>query len=225
MAFGIPPLLNQASQAVANVQLLVADAASVLGLLGTQQWGLYADGELVIEPDSIFSVEVRQDYRVVDYPMEQGAFESYNKVTTPFDTKVRMTKGGSLSDRQDFLDAVIEVSKSLDLYDVVTPEHSYIGMNVVHYDYRREARHGVSLITVDLWLMEVRDTVVPVYTATVNDAAPTAPVTSPAKPSGADPVNTGTVQPQTPTSAVKSAVQTRVDQLNAVIARSTPRIP
>lgn len=222
MPFGIPPLLNQASQAVATGGLLVADAAAVVNLFfSTAQWGLFADGEPVIEPDSIISVEFKRDWRVVDYPMEKGAFESYNKVTLPFDARVKMTKGGTAAQREAFLEQVEAIAGTTDVYDVVTPEKTYIGTNIVHWDYRREANRGVGLITVDLWLLEIRQTVVPVYTTT---ATPTTPVSNPAAPSGADAVSTGTVQPQPPAPAVASAVSDRIARLNAIIAnpRSVP---
>ena len=36
--------------------------------------------------------------------------------------------------------------KSLDLYKVATPEAVYTSANLVHMDYRREARRGINLL-------------------------------------------------------------------------------
>ena len=58
--------------------------------------------------------------------------------------------------RRRFLVAMEKYAASLDLFDVVTPEFSYPSCNIVHFDYRREARKGATLITVDVWLVQIR---------------------------------------------------------------------
>jgi hypothetical protein len=159
--------------------VLVAD---IIGLLQFEQrWGIYQDGELVLAPDNIVDFGFRHSWRLPTYPQEQGAFQNYNKVQTPFDVKIRMTRGGSVQDRQDFLDSSEAIAGSLDLYDVVTPEAVYIGANVTNYDYRRTAQAGAGLITVDFTLLEIRVTAEAAFSNTKD-------------PSSAAKVDGGTVQ-------------------------------
>lgn len=131
-------------------QLLTADAP---GIPGVQQWGIFKDNTPVLLSDSVASVEYTRDYQISDYPQEKGAFASYNKVQVPYQSKLTFLINAT---RKDFLSAVEAAIKSLDLVTVVTPEKSYENANLLHYSYRREAQHGVTLIRVDVWCEEVR---------------------------------------------------------------------
>lgn len=194
MASGAPTLLNKANNVANTVILLGADAAAIFGLFPKPVWGIYKGGKAIIKADSVVSVEFKRDWRLADYPQEQGAFQSYNKVTTPFDARVRLTKGGSDSVLSAFLDDVDAAAKSLDLFDVVTSSKTYNSANIHHYDYKRSANSGSGLLTVDVWLTEVRVTVTDKFSTT-------------AAPSGADPKAVGTVQAQAPTGTQAAATK------------------
>ena len=43
------------------------------------------------------------------------------------------------------------------LYDVVTPEKTYLGYNFMHRDYDRDAE-SAGMIVIDIWLMEILQT-------------------------------------------------------------------
>jgi hypothetical protein len=180
VANGIPALAS-INHVVAGVVLLAADVIGILNMLGPPQWGIYLNGAPALAPDSIISAEVKADWRLSDYPQEPNAFGTYNKVRTPIDSRVTMTKGGPGIGQ--FLLAVEAAAASLNLYDVVTPDRVYSSANITHYDYRRNNLNGVSLLSIDLWLEEVRVTGT---TASANTQAP----------SGASPVNGGNVQGQ-----------------------------
>lgn len=174
--------------------LLKSDAPKVSSVAAPDaRWGIYLGAIPVIEVDSIVTLEFKRDYRIADYPMEQGAFESYDKVTTPYDARLRMTMGGNTADRARFLATLDGIAQSLKLYDVVTPEAVYHNANIHHVDYKRAATSGAGMIVADVWLTEIRVTVVTVF---VNTAVP----------SGANPVNIGTVQPVPATPAQKAPV-------------------
>lgn len=188
MANGIPSLLNQVGNVINNVQLVKADAEIILHMFQGPKWGIGIGGVFQIFPDSFLEIEFKRDWVVPDYPQELGAFQSYNKVATPYEAKVRMTKGGTEADRQQFLDTVDALASSLALVDVVTPTRIYQNANITHYDYRRTATNGVGLLTVDIWLEEIRVAPNPAFTQT-------------AKPDGQDPQQTGQVQAQPATPA------------------------
>lgn len=167
---GVPPILRSLSfpplpSLPSLMQFDGLDIGQFFKL--SPQWGIFdQSGRSVIAVDSVVSVDFANEYRVSDYPLEEGAFESYNKVATPFDIKITVTRGGSSVNRQEFLDAIEALIKSLDLYTVVTPEKTYFNVNVIHVDYRRLARNGVSLITAELWVREIRVNATAEFTST-----------------------------------------------------------
>ena len=164
-AIGIPPLLNSINNTVNTVGLLVADAIIVFKMLtSTVQWGIFdSANKLAVKPDSIISLDFKKDWNLPRYPMELGAFQSYNKVAEPYDVRVRMTLGGTTADHTKFLAQVVKIAASFDLYNVVTPDVIYKNANVFHYDYHRSATNGVGLLTVDLYLAAIRNTIVPAF--------------------------------------------------------------
>jgi hypothetical protein len=136
------------------VTLLTADQLSPGALFGVPQWGIFGQGgSPLLAVDSVASVDYARDYRISDYPQEQGAFESYNKVQVPFQAKVGFLIAES---RVAFLNGIEAAVKSLDLVTVATPEFSYASANLTHYGYRRELRGSVTMIRVEVWCEEVR---------------------------------------------------------------------
>jgi hypothetical protein len=186
---GVPALSRDPFIVVEDVLLLVSDAISFLSGFGQPQWGIYLDGIPVIPADSVVSVEYRNDFSIADFPLEQGAFESYDKVSSPFSVRVRFAQGGSQSARQNFLDSIAEAAQGLDLYDVVTPEQVYTSVNISHYDFKRSAQNGAGLIMVDVWLTEIRVTA-------------TAEFSNTKSPTSASPVNNGSVQSESANAGV-----------------------
>lgn len=194
MASGIPALLGKVANVTNTVSLVAADAAIILGFFSGPKWGVFnQDGSLAIQPDSMVSLDFRREWKIPNYPIEQGSFESYNKVGLPSITRIRVTKGGSASDRQAFLLQLSALAASLDLFSVVMPEGVLIrDVNITSDGINRTSTNGVGLLSVDLTLEEIRVTATSAY---ANTAAP----------SGADSVSTGSVQPQTPTTAQSAA--------------------
>lgn len=89
-------------------------------------WGIYQGGELALEADSFVSLDFRNESRVSDYPQEPNTFASYNKVATPFDVRVRMAIAADRATRTNFLATCETMVRSVDLFDVVTPEATYL---------------------------------------------------------------------------------------------------
>jgi hypothetical protein len=182
---GVPPLSSFAASAIT---LLVADAITLLGGLLVPTWGIFLNGVPVIEADSVVSLDYKQEWSISNYPVEQGAFESYDKVQTPFEARVRFSAGGSQANRQALLDSIAAIAGDLNLYDVVTPEAIYQSVNVQHYDYSRQAQRGLGLMVVDVMVVQVRV------------SQPTA-FSNTQQPNGANPQSAGQVQPVAATPA------------------------
>lgn len=184
---GVPAVLRLPGAALPlPVAALVADVLGVFSAFLAPQWGLFSSdtGGAVLVADSVISVDYRSESRISDYPVEQGGFMSYDKVALPYDARIRFVVD-SLITRSTFLQDVDDLRNSLDLFTVVTPDAIYDNANVVHCDYRRETRNGgASMIVVDVWLEEVRQT------GTTQFAKNTAQ-----SPGGATRSDGGTVQP------------------------------
>lgn len=200
LAPGVPPVNRLQPFVQTPVNKLTKDAEGI-GKGGTSNWGIFGQkGGLALEPDSISAFEFQQEYRISEYPVEEGSFESYNKVTLPFDIRVIMTKGGSLAERKTFLETVDAVVASLDLYTIVTPEAVFPNANLVRHGYRREAESGVTLITEELHATEIRTQASVQFVATApgdRSGGERNPGDTHA-PSGANPRSNGSVQPVTP---------------------------
>lgn len=185
MANGIPALLSSVANVTNTASLLVADASNILGFFCGPQWGIFnQDGSLAIQPDSMISLDFKREWKLPNYSQEQGSFQNYNKVALPGNTRIRMSKGGNATVRQEFLIQVATAAASLDLYNIVMPEGALIvNVNFLSYSMARTATNGAGMITIDMDLEEIRTTATSTYTNT-------------AAPSGADPANTGAVQAQ-----------------------------
>lgn len=185
---GVPPL---AAYALNEPALLFTDAISaLLSAAGLSLWGVYLNG-LPVFPmaNSTVSFEFKQDWNIGTYPVEDGGFQSYDKVNLPYDVKVKIASGGSPIERQALLMAVDAASRTLDLYDVVTPERIYQSCNIMRYDYRRSASNGVGMIVFDIWFQEIRVTSSATFTNT-------------AQPGEAGQTGVGNVRPETPSADV-----------------------
>lgn len=184
---GVPPLLRSAgASGVVSVVLAIALDRLIRRLSAGQKWGLYNSKGQLFEADSIVEVGYQQESRISDFPVIDGSFASYNKVRLPYMPTLRISKGGSIQARQAFLDAIEAAANSLELFSIVTPERTYINVNIEMVGYSRRASESVSLLIVDVKLREIRQTQ-PAYT-TVK------PVTQPKQPAATSQVNSGQVQ-------------------------------
>ena len=190
IAPGIPPIIRSGLPPI--IELLTGD--TVLGFGSNLQpvWGIYQDGVPVVLADTASAFTFKREWAVADYQIERGGFESYDKVDLPFEPRVQMVAGGSIENRKAFLESITRIAGDLQLYDVVTPEEIYTSVNIQHYDFRRTSRNGVGLLSVDIWLLEIR--VIGSSGQDVKDA------------SGATQSNDGSVQPTSPTNSQQSVL-------------------
>lgn len=138
------------NSAAVSALAAIADVASLIGTISGVSLGNVSSAVA-----STIDFEYSQDWPLPNYPQEQGAFQSYNKQTLPFDVKVKLASAGNLSDRQAFLQTCLAIAQSFSLFDVVTPEMVFPSCNVTHIDWRREAKRGYQLIQVDLYFLQI----------------------------------------------------------------------
>lgn len=200
------PAVAFATGVGAGIVLAAADAIGLplFGSIGTQ-WGIFRQGRPVVTCDNVAAFDHKADWAISDYPVEGGQFESYNKVTIPYDVRLVFTAGGSEANRTALLNSLRAIVGDLNFYDAVSPEAVYTPVNLVHLDYRRTAQNGVGLLVVSVWCRQVRR----VASSTTGAAggadasgtdtpSATGGIGDTANPSGADQVNGGAVQTTSP---------------------------
>lgn len=187
------PAINFLPGFGAGISLLIADATD-LGQ-SDQTWGVYLNGTPIITAESVTAFSYRREFAISDYPVEQGGFESFDKVALPRDVHMRFT-AGSAAARQELLSSIDAVISTTQLVDFVTPDAVYTNINLSHEDYDRRANRGLGLLQVEVWGLEIRQ-------ATSSSASPTS-----ALPSGAAQSADGTVTPTDPSATQKSVLST-----------------
>lgn len=158
-------------------------------------WGVFdaKTGAVALEVDSVFSVEYAGEHNVPEYPLEEGKFESYNKVKLPYSLSVKVTRGGTDDKIAKFKADLDALEESRDLLTIATPQYTHIDVNVIRVEYSRSAEKGVSLITATLRLKQIRVSVTTTFTQT-------------AQPAGANVQDSGNVQAAPPTLEQSKAV-------------------
>ncbi|MCS6455935.1 hypothetical protein NX868_10215 [Burkholderia thailandensis] len=188
---GVPPLIRAPGESLGSfaLSLITTDAIGLLEGLLAPVWGIFDEfGAPMAVADTALSIEYRGDSRISKYPQEQGGFADYNKVQVPYSARVQLACGGSDARRAAFLSSIEASKQSTMLFTVTTPDAHYENANVVAYDYRRTTKNGVTMIVAELYLEEVRQTVVAQFASTKS-------------PTASDPISIGQVQAQPPSTA------------------------
>ena len=165
---GVPPLTSFIPNAV--VPILGDAVGLILGALNIQTWGIFLDGIPVLTYDSFVSFGYAQDWEISTYPVEDGSFTAYDKVQRPAEIRVRISAGGSVTNRQAMLLAVDAQMSTTALYDIVIPETVYLNYNFVRREFDRAAAN-VGLLVIDLLFMEVIETATAQFQNVISAAA------------------------------------------------------
>jgi hypothetical protein len=188
---GVPNVLRNDTNPGDGLAPPLSSDGSDLSADKTPAWGLYDEGGAqAIIPDSIVSFEHGKEEQISTFPVEKGGFQSYNKVETPYNIHLVMTKGGPIDERVAFLALCETLRASTDLYDVYTPEMHYENGNVTRTSQVRNATNGAQLLTVEMVIEEVRNSATSQFTASSTQS-----------PTSADAADDGSVQPDAPTPA------------------------
>ena len=131
-----------------------------------QTWGIFTTDtfEPVFDFDTMVDFKFADVSKVSSFPTEQGAFASYNKVVEAYQPKVKIAVGGQ--DRMNrLMDALQSELRTTNLYNVVTPEYTYMNVTLEKYDYNRSQKAGRNLLQVEITFMQVIQ-VAPAYSKT-----------------------------------------------------------
>jgi hypothetical protein len=170
-------------------------------------WGIFdQDNNQVVTPDSVADFGWRQEFRVSNFPVQQGQFASYNRVLLPFESSIILTKGGTLSERQTFLQQIdaIAAAGNIQLYNIATPEKSYIDVTITRAELSRRGKDNAYYFDVELFFVQV---------ISVNAQYTTTGTTSTAdaqEPSAVPTANNGLSSASVPSPAVQAAAITAI---------------
>lgn len=151
------PSVTGISPASIRTGILGQIQSGLLDIFTVQQpWGIYKDGQPVIEVDSVIDASVRAAAMVSDYRVMPGSFASYNKVTMPRDFSFKL--GISGDQKEAFLKWVETNREGATLFDAVFPEKTYKNVTLIECSSIRDVNQGtVSRIIADCRFREVRE--------------------------------------------------------------------
>ena len=187
---GIPPLQFNPTT-VAQVGTLAAPLISnLLGKL-KPKWRILNDSNKdAIVPDSFLSFDYHNESNLPTFPIEQGAFGTYNKVATPYSATLKIVKGATLglgplpsalsslvgssnaTPFDKFIDVLEKMQNDTKLYSVVTPTRTLLNANLKGYDYKQELHNGAEMIIASLNFVEIMRTTIVVTPAASTTVAP-----------------------------------------------------
>ena len=163
-----------------------------------------ANNGAVIQPDSIREFDMRAEWKVSNYPLQQGSFASYNKVILPAEYSVRMVKGGGVLDRQTFINQIQTVAASYSLYTIITPEQTYANCSVTRYEIQRRNAADANFVIADVFFQQINQ-----VNAQYSTSASTPSLPNASDPSATPNQSQGTTF--TPTTATPSYVQSSLN--------------
>lgn len=203
---GVPQLIR-ANEAINTVKLAVGAIQKFLGSPSKQLiWGVFdQDGNAVIQPDSYQGFENQNRWRIAQFPIQDGDFQSYNKVIIPRSITLKLTQGGSLQQRSTLLAALQAIGGDTNLYNIIVPEGTYLNFNCEGYTIRRMGREGAYFFAdLDVHFINIKQAK-SVYSSTTSNTA------NAQNPAALPTVNLGTTLPNlTVLPSVRDAVNAAV---------------
>lgn len=157
---GVPQLLNVAASAFHVYTQAYVAYKFFANLLNpnTPRWGIYKDGKIALEVDGFADFGLNNASQLATYKIESGAFNTYNKVDSPYDISVVAVKTGTDDDIGQFLKKLEIMSNDINLYQFVLPEITYTNCNIEKYGYRRSTKNGTHIIYAEIMLKQILNT-------------------------------------------------------------------
>lgn len=196
MPDGLPSLPLNILGSISTLQADVAGLGSLLGFSNQPVYGIFLNGSPALTGyNSVIGFGFTADEQIPVYPIEQGGFQSYNKVALPFGAKLQYTVNGGQQQIQAFVTQLEAIRQDTNLYTVVTPVYSWQNTNGIHWDVRLQTGHAVSMWVIDVWFSEIRQTP-PAQMSSNGQTGTAASPTNTGDPQLQGQQNGGQVQPQ-----------------------------
>lgn len=125
---------------------------------GSQAWTILDEtGGQAFAFDVFEKSNYKGESKIVQSPVEEGSFASYNMTLTPQEVGCTLIKRGRSDDLSAFINALQAFVESTDLLTVVTPEREYQNMKLTKATFDRSIDNGTDCIVADLSFQEVRE--------------------------------------------------------------------
>jgi hypothetical protein len=141
-----------------GIEITAISSAIAASINTAPKWGIFDSSHTqIVVPDSVVDFGYHNEWHVADFQIQEGQFASYNKVATPFEISVRLSKGGTQQDRTAFLNSIQAIAGDLNLYSIVTPEITYTDCNITRWEVIRRGANGAYFLTdVDIYFKQIR---------------------------------------------------------------------
>lgn len=216
--------------ALASTVLSGLNLLNINPLQPTAQYSIVdaSSSSVLVTADTWKRVEYLKEQHVADYPIEQGGFESYNKVAVPFDLRLVLCCGGpdflqqlasgALASVDGYLNSILgtnftqpmtrlqfilaceSLADSLQLVDVITPDRTYQNLNCIHFSYTKTKEQGANMVVGELWFREIRQATTSSYSTNGNPSVNSNSVDA------ADSTSVGSVTTQTPNASQQAQI-------------------
>lgn len=145
----------------------------ILQAAKAEVWGVFnKGGDQVIEATVFEEMSRDATSKIARFFVEEGTFANYNKVQEPDETSIIMIKTGTAAELGVYMSEVEALKRSVDLFDIVTPERSLTDVNLESYNYARRRADGVNMITFNMSFVEVRQVALAYSNNTIPSASP-----------------------------------------------------
>ena len=122
-------------------------------------WDIYDSktNQKIIRFDTFLGYDYSDDVSIMNHPIEDGSFASYNKVVDPATLNVVFAKSGFPFEIREAIEIIEKYKNSTDLVDVVTPYKTYVKYNIKNLHYAIRENSSVNLLVVDIALEEIKE--------------------------------------------------------------------
>jgi len=147
-------------------------------------------GQTALAFTSFLDIDYQNQGTVLSYPVEEGGFEVYNKVSKLLAINATIGQQGTDSDFALTLSKLEDYKVNTTKLSIVTPSAHYKNMTLETFSYTRTSTSptGLGLLAVKATFKEVREVKTQVMTGII---------TEPQNPTSAGKTNTGQKQPNT----------------------------
>ena len=125
------------------------------------------DNQTTIGFSGFMDIDVRNEGQALSYPVEKSSFADYNKVQSPLEIRVNLSKQGDDSEIESIINQLDDYQQKAVLLSVSTPSMLYEGMTLESYSYKRTNNQNTCLLVTELVLKEVREVETQVTTTVI----------------------------------------------------------
>lgn len=158
---GIPSLPNLPSgKGIINSILAMSESKLWQLLTLEPTWGIYESGSsttMAVEIDSVQEASVSEEADVPTYRLQTGSFASYNKVSESTAISLRISKGGTDTEREAFVSWLQKNVRQATVFDILTADKVFLNQTLIDYKYDRTAEDGMDMVVADCRFVEVRE--------------------------------------------------------------------